>query len=37
MKHGEPGWFFRDGMHLSYEGSEEYVNAINESLNAALR
>jgi hypothetical protein len=33
MAHGEPGWFIRDGTHLSYEGSEAYVNAIKAKLN----
>ena len=34
MAHGDPGWFIRDGTHLSYDGSEAYVNAIKEKLNA---
>jgi hypothetical protein len=34
MAHGEPGWFIRDGTHLSYKGSEAYVNAIKEKLEA---
>lgn len=33
MAHGEPGWFIRDGTHLSYAGSEAYVNAIQAKLN----
>jgi hypothetical protein len=32
LAHGEPGWFIRDGTHLSYDGSEAYVNAIKERL-----
>jgi peptidoglycan/LPS O-acetylase OafA/YrhL len=32
LSHGEPGWFIRDGTHLSYDGSEAYVNAIKEKL-----
>ena len=35
MAHGEPGWFIRDGTHLSYAGSKAYVNAIKEKLDAA--
>ncbi|HSL45322.1 MAG TPA: acyltransferase family protein [Anaerolineales bacterium] len=32
LAHGEPGWFIRDGTHLSYAGSEAYVNAMKEKL-----
>jgi hypothetical protein len=34
LAHHEQGWFIRDGTHLSYEGSEAYVNAIREKLDA---
>jgi peptidoglycan/LPS O-acetylase OafA/YrhL len=33
MAHSEQGWFIRDQTHLSYAGSEAYVNAIQEKLN----
>jgi hypothetical protein len=33
LAHREQGWFIRDGTHLSYDGSEAYVNAIQEKLN----
>jgi peptidoglycan/LPS O-acetylase OafA/YrhL len=33
MAHSEQGWFIRDQTHLSYAGSESYVNAIQEKLN----
>jgi hypothetical protein len=32
IAHSEQGWFIRDQTHLSYEGSESYVNAIQEKL-----
>jgi hypothetical protein len=34
LAHSEPGWFIRDGTHLSYDGSEAYVSAIKEKLEA---
>jgi hypothetical protein len=34
LAHHEQGWFIRDGTHLSYDGSEAYVNAILEKLAA---
>jgi peptidoglycan/LPS O-acetylase OafA/YrhL len=34
MAHSEQGWFIRDGTHLSYDGSEAYVNAIKEKLDS---
>jgi hypothetical protein len=34
MAHSEQGWFIRDQTHLSYAGSEAYVNAIWQKLNA---
>jgi peptidoglycan/LPS O-acetylase OafA/YrhL len=33
LAHHEQGWFIRDQTHLSYAGSEAYVNAIQEKLN----
>ena len=33
MAHSEQGWFIRDQTHLSYAGSEAYVNAIQAKLN----
>ena len=33
LAHGEQGWFIRDQTHLSYAGSEAYVNAIQQKLN----
>jgi hypothetical protein len=35
LAHSEQGWFIKDQTHLSYDGSEAYVNAIQEKLNAA--
>jgi peptidoglycan/LPS O-acetylase OafA/YrhL len=32
IAHREQGWFIRDQTHLSYAGSEAYVNAIQEKL-----
>jgi hypothetical protein len=32
MAHSEQGWFIRDKTHLSYAGSEAYVNAIQQRL-----
>ena len=32
MAHSEQGWFIEDQTHLSYAGSEAYVNAIKEKL-----
>ena len=32
LAHSEQGWFIRDQTHLSYAGSEAYVNAIQEKL-----
>jgi hypothetical protein len=32
MAHSEQGWFVRDQTHISYAGSEAYVNAIQEKL-----
>jgi len=32
LAHHEQGWFVKDQTHLSYEGSEAYVNAIKEKL-----
>jgi hypothetical protein len=34
MAHTEQGWFVEDQTHLSYAGSEAYVNAIQEKLEA---
>lgn len=34
LAHHEQGWFIRDGTHLSYDGSEAYVNAIQVKLEA---
>ena len=33
MAHSEQGWFIRDQTHLSYAGSEAYVDAIQAKLN----
>jgi hypothetical protein len=33
IAHSEQGWFIRDQTHLSYAGSEAYVNAIKARLN----
>ena len=33
MAHSKQGWFIRDQTHLSYDGSEVYVNAIKKKLN----
>lgn len=33
MAHSEQGWFIRDQTHLSYAGSEIYVDAIRQKLN----
>jgi hypothetical protein len=33
MAHGEQSWFIRDQTHLSYAGSEAYVEAIQTKLN----
>ena len=33
LAHSEQGWFIRDQTHLSYAGSEAYVNAIQAKLN----
>ena len=32
LAHHEQGWFIRDQTHLSYDGSEAYVKAIQEKL-----
>jgi peptidoglycan/LPS O-acetylase OafA/YrhL len=32
MAHSEQGWFIEDQTHLSYAGSEAYVNAIKDAL-----
>jgi peptidoglycan/LPS O-acetylase OafA/YrhL len=32
LAHSEQGWFIRDQTHLSYAGSEAYVDAIREKL-----
>jgi peptidoglycan/LPS O-acetylase OafA/YrhL len=32
MAHSEQGWFIKDQTHLSYDGSEAYVNAIQAKL-----
>jgi hypothetical protein len=34
LAHHEQGWFIRDGTHLSYDGSEAYVNSMKEKLEA---
>jgi hypothetical protein len=34
LAHHEQGWFIKDQTHLSYDGSEAYVNAIKEKLEA---
>jgi hypothetical protein len=34
LAHHEQGWFIRDQTHLSYAGSEAYVNAIQQQLEA---
>jgi hypothetical protein len=34
MAHSEQGRFIREGTYLSYDGSEAYVNAINEKLDS---
>jgi hypothetical protein len=33
LAHGEQSWFIEDQTHLSYAGSEAYVNAIQQQLN----
>ena len=35
LAHHEQGWFIRDQTHLSYDGSEAYVNAIQAKLNSS--
>jgi peptidoglycan/LPS O-acetylase OafA/YrhL len=35
IAHSEQEWFIRDQTHLSYAGSEAYVNAIKETLEAS--
>jgi hypothetical protein len=32
IAHSEQGWFIEDQTHLSYAGSEAYVNAIQQKL-----
>jgi hypothetical protein len=33
LAHHEQGWFIRDQTHLSYAGSEAYVEEIRKTLN----
>ena len=35
IAHSQQEWFIKDQTHLSYEGSEAYVTAIREKLEAA--